>query len=210
MTSTEWAAFLAVSFVVIATPGPDTALTVRNSLRGRRAGLFTIFGVVTGQLVWTLAASSGVAALLVASEVVFRVLKLAGALYLIYLGCTALTGALLGARKAAVAGPRDSCLPAASAYRQGLISNIGNPKAAVFFTSLLPQFASPGWGSFGLMLLLGTIFAAITLAWLSGYAFVIARAGDAFRRGRVRRALDAVMGTVLIAFGIRLARASER
>jgi threonine/homoserine/homoserine lactone efflux protein len=209
MTPTDWAAFLGIAFVVIATPGPDTALTVRNSLRGRRAGTFTAFGVVTGQLVWTLAASTGVAALLVASEPAFRALKMAGALYLIYLGVMALAGAWRGHRNASAPTP-DRPLPAASAYRQGLVSNLGNPKAAVFFTSLLPQFMSPGATPFARMILLGTVFASITLVWLCGYAFVVDKAGDFFRRSRVRRWLDALTAIVLIAFGIRMAGASDR
>src|ERR687895_1794004 len=91
---TELAAFVGVALVVICTPGPDTALTIRNSLLGgRRAGVFTALGVSTGQAVWTLAASAGIAALLVASEPAFRALKLLGAAYLIWLGAQTLWGA---------------------------------------------------------------------------------------------------------------------
>ena len=89
-------------------------------------------------------------------------------------------------------------------YRQGLLSNLGNPKMVVFFTSLLPQFAS----SFGGMLSLGLVFAAITLAWLTLYAFAVARARAVLLRSRVRRALDALAGLVLVSFGVRLT--SER
>jgi threonine/homoserine/homoserine lactone efflux protein len=87
------------------------------------------------------------------------------------------------------------------AFRQGVISNLGNPKMAVFFTSLLPQFGS----SFPALLALGLVFSTMTLAWLSGYAAAVAKAGDVLRRSRVRRALDAATGTVLVALGLRLA-----
>src|ERR687896_308862 len=88
----ELAAFLAVALVVICTPGPDTALTIRNSLAGgRRAGTFTALGVSSGQALWTLAASAGVAALIVASEPAFRALKLLGAAYLVLLGLQTLS-----------------------------------------------------------------------------------------------------------------------
>jgi threonine/homoserine/homoserine lactone efflux protein len=85
--------------------------------------------------------------------------------------------------------------------RQGLLSNLGNPKMAVFFSSLLPQFGD----SFPVLLGLGLLFCALTLTWLSAYAFAIARAGDVLRRPRVRRAIDALAGTALVALGLRLA-----
>jgi threonine/homoserine/homoserine lactone efflux protein len=198
----ELAAFLAVALVVICTPGPDTALTIRNSLLGgRRAGILTAVGVSTGQAIWTLAASIGITALLVASEPAFQALKLAGAAYLVWLGAQTLWGVLRRRERRAHAGPRRP-FAARQAWRQGVISNLGNPKAAAFFTSLLPQF---GGASFAAMLGFGLVFCALTLAWLTGYAFVVAKAGDFLRRERVRRALDAVMGAVLVAFGLRLA-----
>ena len=197
----ELVAFLAVALVVICTPGPDTALTVRNSLLGtRRAGIFTALGVSTGQLIWTLAASIGIAALLVASEPAFQALKLAGAAYLIWLGVQTLWGVVRG-RSREVRVERRAVSPG-QAWRQGLLSNLGNPKSAAFFTSLLPQF---GDGSFLALLALGLLYSALTLGWLTGYAAVVDKAGDVLRRERVRRAIDAVMGAVLVAFGIRLA-----
>jgi threonine/homoserine/homoserine lactone efflux protein len=197
----ELAAFLVVALVVICTPGPDTALTIRNSLLGgRRAGVFTALGVSTGQAIWTLAASAGIAALLVASEPAFRALKLLGAAYLVWLGLQTLWGAV---RRKARADTRPTRpVDARRAWRQGLISNLGNPKMAAFFTSLLPQF---GDASFAAMLALGLLFCTLTFVWLTAYAFVVAKAGDVLRRDRVRRTIDAVMGAVLVAFGLRLA-----
>jgi threonine/homoserine/homoserine lactone efflux protein len=137
----SFAAFVAVSALVICTPGSDTALTIRNTLGGgRRSGVATAGGVAIGQAIWTIAASLGVVALLSASEPAFRVLKLAGAMYLVYLGAQSLYAAVRRhghdckvQREAAIAPSR--------ALRQGVISNLGNPKMAVFFASLLPQFA---------------------------------------------------------------------
>ena len=204
---TDFAAFLAVSAVVIVTPGQDTALTIRTALLGgRRAGVFTAVGVAAGQAVWTLAASAGLAALLVASEPAFLALKLVGAAYLVYLGAHALyvaarsNGTQPVCRDASGVG-----LAAGTAFRQGLISNLGNPKMAIFFTSLLPQFTPAGQASFGALLLLGLVFCSLTLAWLSAYAVAVARAGDFLRRPRIRRAIEAVTGTVLVALGIRVA-----
>ena len=189
-------AFLGVSLVVIVTPGQDTALTIRNTLSGgRRGGTRTAFGVASGQVMWALAASAGVSALLLASKPVFTALRIAGAAYLVFLGAQALLAAARG-RAAAHTGSRGP-----AAHRQGLRSNLGNPKMVVFFTSLLPQFAA----SFAGMLSLGLVFASITLAWLTLYAFAVARAKAVLLRTRVRRAVDALAGIVLISFGVRLA-----
>ena len=197
----ELAAFLLVAAVVIVTPGQDTALTIRNTLVGaRRGGVATAAGVSAGQAVWTLATSVGLAAVIAASEPLFRAVKLAGAAYLVFLGLQSLVHA---ARTRSVEHERDTRRVAARrAARQGLLSNLANPKMAVFFTSLLPQF---GGESFGALLALGLVFCAMTFAWLAAYAVVVARAGDVLRRPRVRRALDAALGAVLVAFGLRLA-----
>jgi threonine/homoserine/homoserine lactone efflux protein len=205
---TELAAFLGVSALVIATPGQDTALTIRNSLLGdRRAGVLTGLGVSLGQLTWTVFTSAGLAALLVASEPAFLALKLLGAAYLVYLGAQALWRAVGGGGRLrpAAEGSRTR-LSGGAALRQGLLSNLGNPKMIAFFTSLLPQFA-PGEPSFLSLLALGTVFALMTFVWLSAYAFVVARAGDVLRRARVRRWIEGVTGAVLVALGLRLATA---
>jgi threonine/homoserine/homoserine lactone efflux protein len=199
-------AFLGVSALVIVTPGQDTALTIKNTLAGgRRTGVLTALGVSTGQAVWTLAASAGVAALLVASEPAFLALKLAGAAYLVFLGAQALLAAIRGAPAHDVPGAGPRRLAPASGYRQGVVSNLGNPKMAVFFTSLLPQFAPAGGGSFAAMFALGLVFCTLTFVWLSAYSAAVDRAGNVLRRSGVRRALDAVTGTVLVALGLRLA-----
>jgi threonine/homoserine/homoserine lactone efflux protein len=195
-------AFLGVSIVVIATPGQDTALTIRNTLLGgRRSGVSTAAGVSAGQACWTLAASAGLSALLSASEPAFLALRLAGAAYLVFLGLQALVGALRGGEARLPGGVGALRLAPARAFRQGLVSNLGNPKMAVFFVSLLPQFGH----SFVALAALGLLFCALTFTWLTAYATAVARAGDFLRRPRIRRALEAVTGTVLVALGLRLA-----
>jgi threonine/homoserine/homoserine lactone efflux protein len=197
----ELAAFLGIAALVIVTPGQDTALTIRNTLLGgRRPGVFTALGVAAGQAVWTAAAAAGVTAIVLASERAFDALRLAGAAYLVVLGLQALLAAIRGERVARPQVRRGTLAPG-RAFRQGLLSNLANPKMAVFFTSLLPQFAS----SFAPMLALGLVFCTLTLAWLSAYAAAVARAGDVLRRPRVRRALEAVTGAVLVALGLRVA-----
>jgi len=198
-------AFLAVAVLVIVTPGPDTAVTIRSTLLGgRRAGVLTGTGVVCGQACWTVAASAGVTALLVASEPAFLALKFAGAAYLVYLGLQALRAAW---RDTDPAGDRRAGRPArAGAFRQGLISDLSNPKMAAFFTSLLPQFGTTDAGpSFWPMLGFGLLFCLLTWLWLALYATALDRLGHVLRRSRVRRAIEAATGAVLVALGLRLA-----
>jgi threonine/homoserine/homoserine lactone efflux protein len=199
--------FLAISAVVIVTPGQDTALTIRNTmLGGHSAGIATAAGVMAGQATWTIGASLGLTALLIASETVFAVIRLAGAAYLCYLGAHSLWAALRTRVEAKdTRGGRGVALDPRKAFRSGVISNLGNPKMAIFFSSLLPQFVTPGPSSFVGMLGLGLVFVTMTFGWLCLYAAVIDRAGDFLRGGPVRRAFDAVTGVVLVAFGVRLA-----
>jgi threonine/homoserine/homoserine lactone efflux protein len=196
-------AFVAVAAVVIVTPGQDTALVIKNTLAGRRAaGIATALGVSTGQAVWAIATSAGLAAVIVASERVFLVLKLAGAAYLVCLGLHALWSAL---RRRSASYPVRHATPLGrrAAFRQGALSNLGNPKMAVFFTSLLPQFARGG--AFLDLLALGLLFALLTVTWLTAYTLAVERASGVLRRPAIRRALDAVTGLVLVTLGLRLA-----
>lgn len=195
------AAFLAVSAIMIVTPGPDTALTIRNTLMGgRRAGVFSALGVSAGQAVWTIATATGIAALLAASEPAFLAVKILGSAYLIWLGLQALVAAVRG-RPRHIAGVERRPLGAPKALRQGLLNNLGNPKMAAFFPSLLLQFAH----SFSALIALGLVFSAMTLVWLSAYAFAVARAGDFLGRSRIRRAIEAATGAILVALGFRVA-----
>jgi threonine/homoserine/homoserine lactone efflux protein len=206
---TSFMAFLGISVVVIVTPGPDTAITIRNTLLGgRTGGIFTALGIAGGQTIWGLATSAGVVAILIASKPLFLAIKYAGAAYLVYLGCQALREAL---RPTALNGgttmdvrPSRRLTPI-TAFRQGLISDLGNPKMAVFFASLLPQFVPQNAATFSAFLALGLVFAAMTFVWLTLYAVVIAKAGDFLRKPTIRRAIEGVTGALLIALGLRIA-----
>lgn len=147
-------AFVGVAAVVIMAPGPDTAIVTKNALlHGRRAALGTAFGADSGLVVWTLACALGVSAVIRASAVAFSVLKFVGAAYLIWLGVQAFAAARRPAADGGRAGHDDRPGPGAGAgrtggaarvFRQGISSNLANPKIAVFFTGLLPQFVSIG------------------------------------------------------------------
>ena len=198
-------AFLGVAALVIMTPGPDTAVTIRSTLAGgRRAGVMTAFGVVTGQACWTVAASAGITALLITSEPAFLAVKYAGAAYLVYLGVGSLTAAIRGAEPVERAGV--PALARTTAYRQGVLSDLSNPKMAAFFTSLLPQFGT----SFATMLAFGLLFCVLTWLWLALYATALARLRHLLRRGAARRTIEAVTGAVLMALGLRVATEPRR
>ena len=196
-------AFLAVAALVIVVPGQDTALTIRNTLGGGRgAGIATACGVACGLATWAAATAFGLAAILVASEPVYLALKAFGAVYLLWLGACCLWHAIRREPPPAVVAAAPRLAPRA-AFRQGIVSNLGNAKIAVFFTSLLPQF-TPTNATFLTPLALGLVFCLLTLTWLAAYATVVARAANVFDRSRARRMLDAVTGTVLVALGLRL------
>jgi threonine/homoserine/homoserine lactone efflux protein len=201
-------AFLGVSVVVICTPGPDTALTVRNAFAGGRGcGVATAAGVAAGQAVWTLATGLGIGELISASEPAFLALRLAGAAYLVALGLQSLWTAA-DRQHAARRRPKGLWTTEGSqladGLRSGLISNLANPKMAAFFLSLLPQFASPERGAAG-VLLLGLVFCLMTFAWLALYSAAVDRARVVLARPGLRRALEGLSGLVLVGFGARLA-----
>jgi RhtB (resistance to homoserine/threonine) family protein len=191
--------FVVVALVVVITPGVDMALVTRNALLyGRRAAVLTALGINVGIFFWVMAAALGLAAVVATSAEAFAVIKLAGAAYLIYLGIQALRSAHPAA---AVARPAPS---GRAALRQGLVSNLLNPKIAVFFTSLLPQFVNADAAAREL-LALGLLFNAMGVCWLLLYATVAARGRSVLARPQVKRALDRVTGVILIGLGARLA-----
>jgi threonine/homoserine/homoserine lactone efflux protein len=190
--------FVGAAIVIALTPGADTALVVRTALvAGAAPARRTALGTVSGLMVWGAASACGVAAVLNASAEAYTTVKLAGAAYLIWLGIQAIRHA--GEHELA-GGARSG-----SPFRQGLLCNLLNPKAGVFFTALLPQFVSPQDPALAVSLLLTAIAAVTSLMWLTVYATLVPRAGDVLRRPPVRRALDRVTGTVLIGLGVRLA-----
>lgn len=207
----SFSAFLAISVVVIATPGPDTALTIRNTIAGgRSAGLATALGVSTGQLIWAIATSLGLVAILIASEPVFHALRMAGAAYLVYLGVQSLRSAFSKSSSPSVRSRRAVLdLSARKAFGQGIVNDLANPKMAVFFASVLPQFAPQGGSMLSSLILLGTVFSLLTLAWLALYACAIASAGAWLNSSKVRRCIDGVAGAALVGMGVRIA-SSER
>lgn len=194
------AAFVGVALLLTITPGVDMALVTRQGLaHGRHAALRTTLGVNTGVFCWGVLSAVGVATLLERSATAFETLRWAGAAYLIWLGVQAMRDqSHHPIRNVSVPTPLRS-------FRQGLLTNLLNPKVGVFYTTFLPQFMAPGDNVLLRSLLLTGIHVALGLAWLSAYSMAVSSSGEYLRRPKIRQALDRLTGTVLIAFGARLA-----
>jgi threonine/homoserine/homoserine lactone efflux protein len=201
MLDAQVVAFCGVALLLAMTPGPDMALIMRNSVRGgRAAGFRTMAGVAVGLVGWGLATALGVAAVLAASATVFTVLKIAGGIYLVFLGVQTLWGLRRGHR--VEHRPPGST---GSPFRQGLVTNLLNPKVGAFYVAVLPQFIGPGDSVLALSLVMAGIHAFLGIVWLSTYAWLLGRLRTFFRRPRVRVAFEAVTGTVLVLLGLRVA-----
>jgi threonine/homoserine/homoserine lactone efflux protein len=165
-------------------------------------------GIACGQTVWVVATSVGVLSLLMAYEPIYVAVKYLGAAYLIYLGIQALRAA---ARQphASINGLDAAAAPASihplSRFSQGLMSNLGNPKMAAFFASLLPQFVSPGEATLSSLLFLGSVFIATTFVWLTVYVLAVHRVRRLLQRPSIYRTMQGLTGTALIGLGMRVA-----
>jgi threonine/homoserine/homoserine lactone efflux protein len=199
------ASFLLVVVLGAMSPGPDFVVVTRSALTGgRRAGIAAGTGIALGVFAWVVAIALGVAAVLTASAVAFTVVKLGGAAYLVVLGVKAWLAVRRGEYRdlAETGGGRQ--LGAGAAFRQGLVTNLLNPKVAVYFLALLPQFL-PADGATLQTLELAAIATAGTVLWFVTLALVVGALKRFFGAGRVRRVLDGVLGTVLVALGLKVA-----
>jgi threonine/homoserine/homoserine lactone efflux protein len=202
-------AFTLVALVVTLTPGLDTALVVRSTLRdGRAAGVDAALGICSGLVVWGLATALGITVLLHASETAYDALRIAGAVWLVVLGVRT----LLDARRRAHDAPDgdDVAVPSGArnrlaAYRTGLASNLLNPKVGVFYLTPLPQFVPAGAAVLPTTMLFVAIHIAQGIAWLSLVAWLTSRARNVLGRGTWRRASERLTGVVLLGLGLRLA-----
>jgi len=194
--------FLAIAVFVVVTPGVDTALVTKNALlAGRRGGVFASVGVATGLAIWTLAAAVGVAAVLRASEVAFLALKIAGAIYLVWMGAR-----MILAKRAAVQRPETAPETSTrSAFSLGVVTQGANPKAIVFFTAILPQFVDPSAAIVPQIVILGITSIAIELGVLSAYVATCHAARGLVGETRFARRLQRLGGAFLITAGARLA-----
>jgi len=197
--------FALAILVAAIVPGPDFAMVVRNTvMSGRASGMWTAVGIGLGVSVWVVAASVGMAALLAASAIAFAVVKFAGAAYLVYLGIRSIRTAIKERRSPAAEIELDRGMSRWEAFRSGLLCNVLNPKAVVFFPALMPQFISSGsdWALIG-------EFAAVAMAvcavWFLALAGLIGLMRRVLDRPRVRAWLTGVTGGIMVALGLRVA-----
>ena len=192
---------LVVLVVLTVSPGADMALVAKITLeRGRHAALLATVGICSGLLVHATASALGLSLILATSAEAFTLLKLAGAAYLAYLGVQALRSSFRRDDVAAVTARR-----AGSPFLQGLLSNMLNPKVAVFYLTFMPQFISPGDNVLLRSLAFAVAHGIMGIAWLTAYAYVLSRISAFLASSGVRRWLERVTGGVLIALGLRLA-----
>jgi threonine/homoserine/homoserine lactone efflux protein len=202
MGITNLGLFLVASIALILAPGPDSLYVLARGLgQGRRAGVIAALGSTSGLLAHTTLAALGLAVLLQTSEIAYTLVRVGGALYLIYLGVRA----LLSRERLAIATSA-SHSSARRMYLQGMLTNVLNPKVALFFIAFLPQFVDPHTPSFALsMLLLGAVFATLTIIYLMLVGLLSGALGRALlSQPRVAGAIRWVTGGILVGLGLRL------
>lgn len=196
-------AFSGLAAVLTLIPGADTALVTRNTLDGgRRSAFFTTLGICTGLTVHAMASALGLSAILRISSLAYSVVKFAGAAYLLYLGIQTL-GSSAKSELRSCSLSAESLL--GNSFRQGLITNMLNPKVALFYLTVLPQFVSPQYSVLLQSFLLAGIHIAMGLVWLSLYAYFLGGFQQVMSRPAVRRGLERLTGALFIGLGLRLA-----
>ena len=205
--SPRFLVFLGIAALLVVTPGADMALVTKTALgRGRTAAFFTTLGICLGCLIHAVASAVGLSIILARSALAFDVVKVAGACYLIFLGIQGLRGSS-EPKAAAEAAPeaRRHPLGRLRSFVEGLLTNVLNPKVALFYLTFLPQFILQDDPILPQSLLLAGVHISMGLVWLSLYAAFISRLGAVLGRSAVKRRIEALTGAVLIALGVRLA-----
>ncbi|AXK18287.1 LysE family translocator [Bacillus toyonensis] len=198
--------FIIMSICLIILPGPDTAMATKNTLvAGKMGGVKTVFGTCVALLIHTLAAVIGLSALIVKSALLFSIFKYVGALYLIYIGIKA----LLAVKNKEGVNTNDVSInndkEHTSCFRQGFLTNLLNPKIAVFFLTFLPQFLNPSHNTFIQLLVMGLTYLVLTIIWFAFYIFLIDKISAFMKKPKTQRYIQGLTGIVLIGFGIKLA-----
>ncbi|MBT2686829.1 LysE family translocator [Bacillus sp. ISL-47] len=196
--------FLIISLFVVMSPGIDTALITKRTISdGRIDGYKMAFGITTGSLVHTFAAAFGLSAILMQSAAAFKIVKYAGAIYLIYLGVSSFI--TRKKKKAANVDNNEHSEMKKSAFKQGLFSNVLNPKVAIFFLTFLPQFVKTGADTTGQLIMMGVIYTLLSITWFFLYVFFINYLREWLMSPKVQTVMDKATGLVLIGFGLKLA-----
>lgn len=196
--------FIIACILLIILPGPDTAIVTKNTIVGEKKGGFqTMVGSCIGLSLHTIAAVAGLSAIIVKSAVAFTILKYVGAAYLCYLGVKTLIA--MRAKKDQIDEEVLVEAKGSSYFKQGFITNITNPKVAVFFLTFLPQFLAPTSEPFWSFLIMGIIYTVLTFLWFAFYVFLLDKIRNFMKRPATQSVIEVLTGVVLIGFGIKLA-----
>ncbi|MBJ8105948.1 MULTISPECIES: LysE family translocator [Bacillus cereus group] len=198
--------FIIMSICLIILPGPDTAMATKNTLvAGKIGGVKTVFGTCVALLIHTLAAVIGLSALIVKSALLFSIFKYVGAVYLVYIGIKALLAVRNTSDLNTNEVPINNENKHTSCFRQGFLTNLLNPKIAVFFLTFLPQFLNPNHNTFIQLLVMGLTYLILTVIWFAFYIFLIDKISAFMKKPKTQRYIQGLTGIVLIGFGIKLA-----
>ena len=198
--------FVLMCILLIILPGPDTAVATKNTLsHGRSAGFKTAFGTCCALMIHTSAAVLGLSAIIVKSAFLFSVFKYIGAIYLIYLGVRTLWSLWKREEAASADIQPKQHLEKSSYFKQGFLTNILNPKVAVFFLTFLPQFVETGSNTFIPFLLMGITYTVLTAVWFLMYIYLINQISIFMKKPKAQVAMEGITGTILIGFGVKLA-----
>jgi threonine/homoserine/homoserine lactone efflux protein len=201
----EYSSYLLIVVVVVLAPGADTMIVLRNALRGgARAGVLAIAGIGSASLMQGRAAAQGLGALVLGSQPVFTALRWFGVAYLCYIGVQALRSAWRGEYSRPEALTRGGRGAGRRAFREGLLTNITNPKVLALYLSVLPQFLHSGASSTLDALLLAYTVAVLGAVWLLILVLVVHRVRGWLQQRRVRRSVDATTGGAMLGFGVAL------
>jgi RhtB (resistance to homoserine/threonine) family protein len=197
--------FVIMCILLILLPGPDTAIATKNTLTvGRTGGFRTMFGTCCALLIHTLAAVVGLSAIIVKSAFLFSIFKYFGAAYLVFLGIKTLW-ALRQNKTAATEMTAGSKYDNKSCFKQGFLTNLLNPKVAVFFLTFLPQFVDSGSDSFIPFLIMGITYTLLTALWFLFYIYLLNQIRTIMKKPKTQMLMEGITGTILISFGIKLA-----
>ncbi|MFP8641933.1 LysE family translocator [Priestia aryabhattai] len=195
--------FVITCIFLIILPGSDTAVMTKNTLTvGKRGGFKTMIGICCALSIHTLTAIVGLSAIVAKSALLFSIFKYIGAVYLIYLGIKSLWTLRNQETAETVV---ENKYKNRSSFKQGFLTNLLNPKIAVFFLTFLPQFVNPGSHTFMPFLILGITYIVLTVMWYLFYIYLLNQISAFMKKPKIQKVIEGITGTILIGFGIKLA-----
>ncbi|PEB50092.1 lysine transporter LysE [Bacillus pseudomycoides] len=209
MNINHWT-FIVTSILLILSPGIDTALVTKNTITfSTKGGLLTALGIASGILVHTIATGLGLSLLLMQSAKLFVIIKVIGAVYLIFLGISSFKNSNQDHVRVGKSTVTSSYDVFSRLYRQGILTNVLNPKVALFFLTFLPQFTNTTQSFFPQALLLGLIYSGLTLGWFICYISIMKLFRTWILKPAVQRIMERITGVVLICLGLKLAMGTK-